>query len=369
MNSVVLIVVFLFVSGCVLTSAHSAAKQAPTEETPAKEVPTEEAPTTEAPDVTAPNCTILEDGLHGDPEAACSQFFFACVGSTAILQKCPPHLRFDVASSRCLAPTHVGACGGSTTSLPEDQKTTTTTLRPPPEGKGEPDFPCGGETGNFADPIVSCSPFFYSCTGARFGTLRKCPGETFFDPLVRTCDFFDSVTECSGKVRTTQEPSQEEGGTTVFIPESKRTHNGNEFDCSSKLPGNYPEPDIACVNHFFVCDAALQVKKQRCPRLTFYDTELNQCLLWKDVPNCSGNPRTSPATLEPVTTPKPPFDCSRLDDGNYPVPNLACPRFFYQCAHGNAHRTPCPVNLRYHVELDQCVMALEVPSCTGGRKG
>ncbi|VDP36492.1 unnamed protein product, partial [Soboliphyme baturini] len=63
------------------------------------------------------------------------------------------------------------------------------------------------------------------------------------------------------------------------------------------------------------------------------------------------------------------FNCSGLEDGQYPDPSKNCSQIFYDCINGTAIEFACPLNLHYHSEMNECLPPETVPGCVNGTPG
>lgn len=141
-----------------------------------------------------------------------------------------------------------------------------------------------------------------------------------------------------------------------------------DFDCSTKDPGQYPNyHEKNCSNIYFTCRPDGVAKLHKCPGETYYDQELNQCLFFEQVPECTGSPRTEKIHSGNGTTYIDPeiFDCSKESEGNFYPPGIQCANYFYQCAYGKTFKFDCPNALRYHPGQDACLAQFQVPGCPG----
>lgn len=224
---------------------------------------------------------------------------------------------------------------------------------------GMEEFNCHGRPrGNYAVEKGGCSSVFVSCTDAGEAIARACVDNTFFDEEYDTCEAFEYVPDCSGQPRPNK-----------TLDESPRLNDALPvvaFDCSGLASGNYAVQPGACENVFISCTNSSDAVPFLCPSETYYDAQLDMCLSFDQVPECSGTPKP-PLELEhvaadPVERPVVPFDCSNLPNGNYPAGG--CMSSFFQCSNGEALRGQCAVDtLRYSFREDACLRPANVPGC------
>jgi len=79
--------------------------------------------------------------------------------------------------------------------------------------------------------------------------------------------------------------------------ESVTTHavaaSGSSFDCTGKSNGNYSNPESSCSNIFYSCWEGTAIK-QSCPSNLFFDPEVGNCDMWRNIPACGGTPPSNP---------------------------------------------------------------------------
>ncbi|CAL8133849.1 unnamed protein product [Orchesella dallaii] len=337
------------------------------------------------------DCTGKLDGNYQHPSDC--QRFMSCVGQLYAYERdCPAGLNYDASNDRCDWPSQVGCIIDSppTTTTTEEPTTTTeeptTTTEEPTTTTEEPTttttteppiFDCSGlEDGNYPHP-EECTKFV-SCVAGKYLYIRDCPADLHYDPRSDRCEYpwlagCDSslTTTTEEPTTTTEEPTTttEEPTTTTEEPTTTTTTEPPIFDCYGLEDGNYPHPE-ECTK-FVSCVAGKYLYIRDCPADLHYDPRSDRCEYpWlagcdsslttttEEPTTTTEEPTTTTTTTteEPTTTTttEPPiFDCSGLEDGNYPHPE-ECTKFVSCVAGKYLYIRDCPADLHYDPRSDRC---------------
>jgi hypothetical protein len=129
--------------------------------------------------------------------------------------------------------------------------------------------------------------------------------------------------------------------------------------CAGKENGAY---GIGCSKDYWLCWEGASTS-QECSFDLMFNQDNGQCDFQSNILACGGQPTTvAPAdspTMEPVD-----FDCSRLDDGDYPFSHN-CQVDYVSCVAGAAWKRTCPDDLKFDPELKICNRIENIVACGG----
>jgi len=242
------------------------------------------------PTVSEPVFVCREWGSFAHPDKKCSKAFYICGSDSPYghVWECPEGTAFDPILKLCLWIDSIPECTGSfrTPAATTVITSSTTDMSDVSTPDNRPPFNCQA-LGNFPDTVSACSHYFYVCTpDSSIGHLFKCPRFTYFDVVKMKCQFYATVSACSGTVHpsnvtaTTIMPSNRTTSSSIVTSSATgmnstvRSENST-LNCTGKKDGNYR---IGKCSRMFVQCAHEVTFPVECPGDLVYRHDVDECV-------------------------------------------------------------------------------------------